>query len=802
MYKKRILSFLLAASCCFVATAAAKPGGLVRDTVSLNRGWQFHYGEEHSGWQAVDLPHDFQISQPWIAPSADEKGNSTDLAANFRSTLSARAFKELGAGWYKKTLEVPTELKGQRILLDFQGIMLVGDVYLNGERIGGTDYGYLGFDLDITDKVKYGEPNELMVRADTMGPFNSRWYTGGGLYRDVNLVVTPANGYFRRHPLYIRTAELSQGQAVIDIQAGIFLRSREVESVRFGVRLLDAEGKTVTEQTTETKYKKWLPASDYDLEPLRVPSPRPWSCEDPYLYTVEVTLYDADGKVCDRVSEPFGIRTIEFGPTFGLKLNGEKVLLKGAANHHTLGPLGAAAFPRGEEYLLKMFKSFGFNHIRTSHNPYSESFLRLCDRMGILVVDELYDKWNMQYAGGRRDWKALWQENVEEWVKRDRNHPCVVMWSFGNELQQNPEPYGDFGVTAYQLQRTLLKKYDRTRPTTVAMHPRYRNWETDELPCDLAMATDVASYNYRYMYFPGDGEKFPWMMFYQSEANTTGLPANWFAMDLDKVIGLAYWGAIDYLGESAGWPAKGFANGEFDISFEPKPIAWLIRSMFSEEPVVHIGIIETPTQNYEWNGMTVGTSYMSENWNRTQGETVSLWTYTNGDEVELFVGGKSLGVKKNDISDPAQRNRIKWENVAYRSGSIEAVARKDGKVVARHRLETVGKPVSLRLEPATPHWKADGRDLQFVRVTAVDSRGRRVWTASEELNFEVDGNASLAGVSSGSLYSGEVHTDAHVRLFQGTALVILRSGEKPGAVTLSVTSPGFRKAARLPLATE
>ena len=798
--KKRIL--LLLASALLAAISAGAADGLVRQTISLNQGWQFHYGEEHTGWQDVNLPHDFQISQPWVAPQAGERGNTTDLAANFRSTLSARAFKELGVGWYKKSLDIPASLKGQRVVLDFQGIMLVGDVYLNGERIGGTDYGYLGFEVDVTEKVKYGEANELMVRADTMGPFNSRWYTGGGLYRDVNLLVTPANGYFTRHPLYIRTTEVARGQAIVDVQAAIFLRSRDVKSVKFGVRLLDAEGKVAAEQTTETKYKNWLPGSNYDLEPLRVNAPHLWSCEDPYLYTVEVSLYDADGKVCDQVCEPFGIRTVEFGPTFGLKINGEKVLLKGAANHHTLGPLGAAAFPRGEEYLLQMFKSFGFNHIRTSHNPYSESFLRLCDKMGILVVDELYDKWNMQYAGGRRDWKALWQENVEEWVKRDRNHPCVVMWSFGNELQQNPEPYGDFGVTAYRLQRQLLQQYDRTRPTTVAMHPRYRNWETDELPCDLARETDVASYNYRYMYFPGDSKNFPWMMFYQSEANSTGLPGNWFGMDLDKVIGLAYWGAIDYLGESAGWPAKGFATGEFDISGEPKPVAYLIKSYFSDEPVVHIGIIERPTENYEWNGMTVGSTYMSENWNRTAGEKVNLWTYTNGDEVELFVGGKSQGVKKNDVSNPNERNRIRWNDIPYKSGNIEAVARKDGRVVARHKIETVGKPVALRVEPVTTGWKAGGNDLQYVRVTAVDSRGRRVWAAGDKLHFDVTGPASVVGVCSGNIYSEEIHTDPDVQLFQGTALVILRSGAEPGAVTLNVSSPGYKKPVALPLATK
>ncbi|MCR4860551.1 MAG: DUF4982 domain-containing protein [Bacteroidales bacterium] len=797
--KRRFILLLAALAALSAGTAAAAPAGTVRDTLNLNRGWEFHYGEQHVGWQAVDLPHDYQISQPWVAPEAGEKSGMQDLAANFRSTLSARAFKELGAGWYRKSLDIPEKLKGQRIVLDFQGIMLVGDVYLNGERVGGTDYGYLGFEIDITDKVQYGKANELMVRADTMGPFNSRWYTGGGLFRDVNLVVTPANGYFTRHPLYIHTENVSGGNATVDVQAAIFLRSREVKTVSFGVRLLDAEGKVAAEQKTETKYKNWLPGSNYDLEPLRVSNPHLWSCEDPYLYTVEVSLYDADGKLCDQVCEPFGIRTIEFSPASGFKLNGEKVILKGAANHHTMGPLGAAVYPSAEAFQLKMFKSFGYNHIRTSHNPYSESFLRACDRLGILVVDELYDKWNMQYAGGRRDWKALWQENVEEWVKRDRNHPCVVMWSFGNELQQNPEPYGDFGVTAYQLQRSLLFKYDKTRPTTVAMHPRYRNWETDEIPCDLALATDVASYNYRYMYFPGDGERYPWMMFYQSEANTSGIPANWFAMDLDKVVGLAYWGAIDYLGESGGWPAKGWAQGAFDLSWEPKPYAYLVKSMFTDEPLVHIAVIEQIAPDNIWNGIQVGTEHMSEDWNRDAGETLDLYTFTNADEVELFVGGRSQGVRKNDVSDPSKRNRIKWEGVPYRKGNVEAVARKDGRVVARHRLETTGKAVALRLEPLQAGWKADGMDLQMVRITAVDSRGRRVWDAVDPVEISVSGDARLIGLSSGDITSEEIHTDSRVRLFHGTAIAILRSGTAPGAVTMSVSSPIVKKAAVLPL---
>ena len=788
---KRIIflsSFLLAFLTCS-SDLYSKP--LVRDTISLNFGWQFHYGEEHEQWQVVDLPHDFQISQPWVEPQHGEKADVQDVAANFASTLSARAFKPLGCGWYRKKLEIPDFLKGRRIVLSFEGIMLVGDVYLDGERIGGTDYGYLGFEIDITDKVKYGASHELMVRADTMGPFNSRWYTGGGLFRDVNLVVTPRNGYFTRHPLYIRTEGVDGTDAKVAVSAGVWLRGRD-SLVRFGVKMLDARGVVVAEQETLTRYKRYQRGADYELEPLTIRNASLWRCEDPYLYTVEVSLYDASGKVIDQVREPFGIRTIEYSPEFGFKLNGEKVLLKGAANHHTLGPLGAAAYPRAEEFHLQTLKSFGYNHVRTSHNPYSESFMDACDRLGILVVDELYDKWNTQYVGGRCDWKMLWQDHIGEWVRRDRNHPCVVMWSLGNELQQNAEPFGDFGVTAYRLMRELLRKYDRTRPTTVAMHPRYRNWETEQLPCDLALETEIASYNYRYMYFPQDAERYPHMIFYQSEANTSGIPANWYGMDLDKVVGLAYWGAVDYLGESGGWPAKGWAQGAFDISWQPKPYAYHVKSMFSDEPLVRIAVIENVAKDNVWNGVKIGTAHMSEDWNRTTGDKVDLYIFTNAEEVELLVNGKSIGVRRNSI-EPRHRNRIRWEKVPYHAGKIEAVARRNGEEVARHSLETSGKAVAFESESLTHGWKADGKDLQFIRITAVDSAGRRVWDADDRLDFHIDGKASLVGLQSGDITSDELSVDTSVRLFNGSALVILRSGTESGDVTLKITSPTLNR---------
>ena len=822
MKKKTILfaSLLLGGfSLMGTLTAAAA----VRDTISINCGWQFHRGDvknisELKSTQGeddvVNLPHDFLIGQDWVAPDASERPDNSDAGSNVRSRLSSRGFKEMGIGWYRYELTPKDEWKGKRIVLDFQGIMLVGDVYLNGQRIGGTDYGYLGFDIDLSKLLKWGQTNEIAVKADTQNPSNSRWFTGAGLYRDVNLIVTNKDLFFPRHPLFIRT----QGNKEVKIKAEIInqqkvAKGQTAAKMPVGVRILDADGKVVAEQKNDIHFNAKWRDREYELPSISLENAKLWSPDSPYLYTAEVTLYDSEGNIADQIKEPFGVRTIEIVPQKGLLVNGKKVLLKGYANHHTLGALGAAAYPRAIEKRLKLMKEFGMNHIRTSHNPYSEDFLKLCDKYGILVVDELYDKWLTQYAGGRVDWESLWQKDVPEWVKRDRNHPSVVMWSLGNELQQYSNlPFNDWGVTAYKLQKELLHRYDDTRLTTVAMHPRYRNLETDSIPADLAIETEVNSYNYRYMYFPGDSKRYPEKTFYQSEASVAAMGPNFYEMDRDKVIGLAYWGAIDYLGESMGWPVKGWNQGVFDLSLQPKPDAYFVKSMFTDEPTVHIGVIEKSGGNIQWNGINVSAGKLSENWNREAGEQVSLYTYTNGDEVELFLNGKSLGVKKNS-NDPKHRARIKWDNIAYAPGTLVAVAKKNGKVVARHQIETTGEAVALKLVPDMETWHADGKDLMHVRIYAVDKKGRRVLNvkdakAFDKLTFTVKGDANIVAVDNGNIASDELHIGKtqlektiQRNLFQGSALVILRSGDKPGKIELSVAGEKM-KAKKLVLNTK
>lgn len=293
------------------------------------------------------------------------------------------------------------------------------------------------------------------------------------------------------------------------------------------------------------------------------------------------------------------------------------------------------------------------------------------------------------------------------------------------------------------------------------------------------------------MYFPSDGRRFPWMTFYQSEASISNMGPNFFEMNLDKVIGLAYWGAIDYLGESQGWPAKGWAQGVFDIALEPKPKAYLMKSLFTEEPLVYIAIQEDGNADMMWNGVQTGNQQLSELWNRKDGSKVNLLTFTNCDEVELLLNGKRIGRKMNP-KDAQQRNQISWENIAYQKGKLEAVGYINNKVVARHALETSGKPVRIIAEPDNQHWKADGMDLQHVRLTAVDSKGRRVRTCNDELTFEVEGDARIVAVTNGDITSDELNTTNHRRLWQGSAMVILRAGQTPSKITLK-TKPGTFK---------
>lgn len=768
----------------------------------FNFDWKFRAGDlkeaqlvtydDDDDWRVLDLPHDFQIEQTW-----DE------------SAGGARGFKAMGTGWYRKHFKANPAWKGKRVLLDFEGIMLVGDVWVNGRKVGSTDYGYLGFETDITDLLKYDEDNVVAVWASTGKKDGSRWYTGGGLFRDVHLVIKNPIA-IARHGVFVSTPKITEQRAEVSVQVeleGIRNKSLDIE---INARILAPDGKTVAGTRGKAPQKSKLQTVEVSLPIVTVDSPGLWSCETPNLYTAEVSLVQ-DGKVIDCVTETFGIRTLEFSPDFGFKLNGKKLFLKGISNHHDLGAVGVAAFDRAIERQFQLMKRCGYNHIRSSHNPYSESFLKLADKYGILVVDELIDKWSdNSYWGGRVPFTQLWYQMIPEWIKRDRNHPSVILWSLGNELQMREDlagfPTGDWGVTTYRIFDVLVKRYDKTRKTTVAMFPARAGaigknepeFNTKVYPPELATVTEVSSFNYRYLNYAQYLEKCPHMTVYQSEATTNELAAPFFGMDHDKMVGLAYWGAIEYWGESNGWPKKGWNFSFFNHCLEPYPQAYLIKSAFCEEPLVHIGVMDNGKEAIEWNDIMVGSLSLASHWNWATGSMQNLYTYTNADEVELLVNGKSMGIRKNDRTDITRRNIIYWENIPYgKGGNIIAVARNNGKEVARHRLETTGKATALKMVVENPEdWKADGMDLQYVKVYAVDNKGRVVPDTKDEVTFKVSGAARLIAVDNGDHFTDELFTGNTKKLHKGFIMAILRSDRSGGEVVITASSKGLKDAVK------
>lgn len=782
-----------------------------------NFGWRFQAGAsdveqvtssdfDDSQWRTLDLPHDFQFEQPW-----DEKAGG------------ARGFKQPGEGWYRKSFVADPAWRGKQVLLDVGGLMYYGDVYLNGQKIASSEYGYIGFEADMTRHLKYDKKNVLAIYANTGKSNGSRWYTGGGLFRDVRLKLQNPT-HIARHGLYIHTPEVTEEEAQVQVEVEV--AGWQNQEVTLHTTLFNPDGEVVASQDAGMPDHTIARVVEVKVPTITVTNPQLWDLDTPLLYSAEVVV-KSHGMTVDSVRESFGIRKIEYSADFGFKLNGRKVLLKGIANHHDLGALGVAAFDKAIEREMRQLKSFGYNCIRCSHNPYSESFTRMADRVGLLIVDELIDKWSDDdYWGGRKPFMSLWPELIKEWVKRDRNCPSVVLWSLGNELQTRPNWSGydtnDWGVTTYRIFDQLLKRYDTTRPTTVAMFPARAgaqrgtpDFNTYRVPPELAQVCEVSSFNYQSNCYNDYLKHAPWMILFQSEAQTEWLLNCMWNMPIERSVGLAYWGAIEYWGESNRWPKKGWNYSFFRHTLETYPQAYLIKSAFADqEPVVHIGVYDGEGETVNWNDVKVGKANLSECWNFADGSRQNLYTFTNADEVELLLNGKSLGTKQNDKANPDHRNMILWNDIDYgKGGTLVAIARTDGKEVARHQLQTTGKAVALKVEAEVlgpegstftlPDWKADGMDLQYLTVRAVDSKGRTVMADTSMVDIEVTGAAQLVAIDNGDHYTNELFTPDIVakRLYQGTLQVIVRSRRnEPGKVTVKATAPGL-KASKINLKT-
>lgn len=797
---KKIFTLLIIAACelSFAYSVHAQ-----RTSELFNFDWKFQLGKcdgaekmdlNDTNWRIVDLPHDYQMEVPFSEKAA-----------------AAHAFKPECEGWYRKTFTAKPEWKGKKVLLDFEGLMSYGDIYINGKKVGGIDYGYCGAEFDISKELNFGGENVVAVWSCTGKENGSRWYTGGGLFRDVHLIVkNPIS--ISRHGVYV-TSEVKGLTSNVSIKTDIDGMSRKrIDGVRVEAKVFDPQGKVVGETKTDVPRYIKLPYTTVECPAVEISNTQLWDCENPNLYSAEVSLFKNDTLI-DKVTEEFGIRTIEYSKDFGFKLNGKKIFLKGVANHHDLGVLGAASYEDGIIRYFKRLKEFGYNHVRTSHNPYSPAFLKLADKMGILITDEIFDKWGTTNWLSRKPFDQIWHKVIPEWIKRDRNHPCVILWSLGNELQMGSSYYGfqtnDWGITTYRILKVLQERYDNTRPTTVAMFPARANairnepeMEGNFTPPELSEITDIAAYNYQPHAYKGYMEHNPNLILYQSEATSNELLAPYYYMDQDKMVGLAYWGAMEYWGESNGWPKKGWNFAYFNHNLLPYPQAWLIKSGFNEdEPIIKIAVEDGKEEQY-WNDNNVGTTFQSSHWNRKAGSKQKVFVYANGDEVELFNNGKSLGRRANDGKLKAA-HRVLYENVEYgNGGTLEAVSYKNGKEIARDKIQTTGTAVALKLEPEESDWKAGKMGLKYIRIWAIDAKGNKVPTAGGDITVETNGAATLYAVDdenhygNGPVYGGNGNNSTlytlHSTLYKGTAMVVLRSTEKPGNVTLKVSSPTLK----------
>ena len=814
-----------AAALAVVAAGAAIAASDVHasEVVPFDCGWRFKWeagkGEvcemafDDSAWQVLDLPHDAQFEQTWTQKDAK-------VLRGYKP--GARGFKPMGAMWYRKHFrasDLGVDLEGKRVFLELGGLLCVGDVYLNGKKVGSTDYGYLPVWVDLTDALDKDGENVLAVWCSTRKAEGSRWYTGAGLYRDAKIVVKPKIS-IARHGIFVRsrcsgdsrTSSTSSATVDVSVELDGFREKGRDHALDVIVAVKDAQGRIVASAKTRAPWSR-LQHQEVAVPEMKIANAKIWDVDSPNLYTAEVSLV-LEGKEIDRERVRFGVRSVEMDRAYGLRLNGRKLFIKSISGHHDLGLVGAAAYRRAIRRQFETMKAFGYNAIRCSHNPYSDDFYDLADEMGLLVLDELIDKWSDRCWLSRRPFSQLWPELVTEWIKRDRNHPCIFAWSFGNELQMREDlcgypDLGDWGVTMYRVLKTFAARWDSTRPTTVAMFPTRAgavkktdpDFNDDPKPPELACATDFASFNYLWPDYENYRKHVPGLNIFQSEATVREGAAPYFGMDYDTMVGCSYWGAIEYWGESNGWPKKGWNYSFFSHTLEPFPTAWLVKSaMTPDVPVVRIAVECGAEVVERWNDVDVGAKSEASAWEGVPGEKKKVNVYTNCREVELLLNGRSLGAKKNDGAKAQTKNIVAFE-VPFEPGELKAVGKckvesvkcKMRDDVVSHAVRTAGKAVRLKVEVESDDYVADGHDLIYVRCRAIDKNGVQVRGYKGKVAFACDGAAKFLACDNGDHYTDELFTSdiTAKNAKDGFILAAFRTGTVPGKAKLTIRPEGL-----------
>jgi beta-galactosidase len=758
--------------------------------LGFDRGWRFRLGEiadgiwrgelDDSDWRPVDLPHD------WSIELERSPANPSGSAGGFFPT---------GVGWYQKRFPVTEELRGATVLVEFEGVYMNAEVWLDEHFLGRHPYGYTSFSYDLTPYLQAGSEHALRVMVDNGSRPNSRWYSGSGIYRHVWLWHGD-RVHVGPHDVAITTPEVATSEATVRVSTTVANDTDAEQEVTVRSRVVAPRGRTAD----SVDRKETISARgrlDYSQE-LLVRRPKLWSPEDPRLYRLETEIR-LGRKIVDTASTPFGIRSLELSADAGLRLNGERLELRGGCVHHDNGPLGAASHDRAEERKVELLKANGFNTVRCAHNPPAPAFLDACDRLGMLVIDEAFDCWrNGKNLGDYHvtfdDW---WRRDLDAMLVRDRNHPSVIMWSIGNEVVERGR---DEGARLARMLADHVRSVDPTRPVTAGINDSHGGWSWDQLDGFFG-ALDVCGYNYAEDKYRTDHERVPGRLVYGSESMPMDAARHWTSVqELEHVIGDFVWTALDYLGESgigrvhfdgAGAPHEAthpwhHANcGDLDLCGFKRPQSFYRDAVWKRGRAPFIAVhapVEaglTPVVS-PWGWPDVWPSWT---WPGNEGRLLRVDVYTACEAVELFLDGESLGTNR------AERCTATFE-LPYRPGTLRAIGA-DG---AACELKTAGPPAGLRLSPDRDRIARGPGDLSFVTVEIIDADGLVHPNAGHIVSFAIEGEGAIAAVGNGDPMSTEPYMGDRRSAYRGRCLVVLKSSGARGEIRLRADAAGLAAA--------
>jgi beta-galactosidase len=757
----------------------------VRVTSSFDSDWLFLKGDapgaeknefSDSSWRKLDVPHDWSIEGP-----ADEKS----------LTGQGGGYMPSGVGWYRKHFTVSNESRDRLVFIEFDGVMANSDVWINGFHLGNRPYGYVSFSYELTPHINFGKDNVIAVRADTSKEPASRWYTGAGIYRHVRLVIKNAV-YIPEWGTFVTTPSVSDKRAVVKVTAEVVNRLTVSTAVTLNVEVTTPDGKPLAIEN------KPLPVINLDVNQtvklefeFEVPNPHLWDLGNGNRYRA-VAKVAAGLKVIDEEPISFGIREFHFDPPTGFWLNGKNFKIKGACLHHDGGAFGAAVPLAVWEHRLNELRKLGVNAIRTAHNPPAPEFLDLTDRMGFIVMDELFDQWTVaknpfDYHLNFNEWSKT---DLRDTVRRDRNHPSVILYSAGNEIHDTPN-----GELAKTILRGLVDEFHRNDPTRPVTQALFRPNVSHDYDNGLADLLDVVGQNYREQEILAAYRQKPTRKILGTE-NTHEL-VQWLAMrDHPEYSGQFIWSAIDYLGEAGRWPRIANNSGLLYKTGQPKPIAFQRQSWWSDQPMVYITrrVARTPLAPTDPGYNPIDErrpQVLYSDWTpkNLQPHEETIEVYSNCEEVELFLNGKSLGGQPRPKDDSPRS----WK-VEFASGTVKAVGRNQGKVAATYELRTAGPAAQIQLTVDKNSIVNDWNDVAFVNATVLDAQGVVVPNAENLINFKVQGAGFVAAVDSANSNSHEPYQASQRQAFQGICLALIKANANRGKIKVTATSTNLRSA--------